>query len=356
MSSQTLSFGFSEKGELLRQALLQMELDLHSLQESSSELYQQLCARALQNWETLSTRFENYRLSVKKMPKELRQRDFVKSMLAEMERFEMRAQAHMAELRLSHGQSLENSTSGFSARFKEQINSLSAQITMLQQHPLINRYESGEMILSCHKNLQWGRKLGHMFCGLSFLYFVIFSGLPKTFIWTLVTAFLVWGFSLETIRHLNPRVNDWVCRVFKPVMREREKRAINSGIFYMLSMLLIYFIFPLNVAILTMLFIAVGDTAAGVVGVKWGRHKISKDVSWEGALACFITCAFMALIAHQYLFDGFILSGGFKLFFFCVVSGLIGAFAESSLKNWDDNLVMPILSAPGLFLLMQILS
>jgi dolichol kinase len=138
-------------------------------------------------------------------------------------------------------------------------------------------------------------------------------------------------------------------------MREREKRAINSGIFYMLSMLLIYFIFPLNVAILTMLFIAVGDTAAGVVGVKWGHHKISKDVSWEGTLACFITCNFMALIAHQYLFDGFIISG-FKLFFFCVVSGLIGAFAESSLKNWDDNLVMPILSAPGLWLLMQILS
>ena len=226
------------------------------------------------------------------------------------------------------------------------------QVRALEEHALIQKFLKGEKILGSRENIQWERKITHTFLGLSFLYLFVYSGWSSAQVWTLAGPFMALAFTLELARHLNPKINNWVWHVFGPMMRESEKTRVNAAVLYILSMAIVYLIFPIEVAMLTLLFIAVGDTVAGLVGIYWGRHKISSHVSAEGFLACFATCALLAALCAGVLFKSTLPLA--PLILFSLLGGLVGALAESSLQKLDDNLVMPLLSAPALWGLMKI--
>jgi dolichol kinase len=61
----------------------------------------------------------------------------------------------------------------------------------------------------------------------------------------------------------------------------------------------------------------------------------------------------LAFVSTQFLFIGTDMSL-IQLTAFSVFSGAIGAGAESSFKRLDDNLVMPLLSATGIWLLLKL--
>ncbi|MBI2981233.1 MAG: hypothetical protein HYY44_02855 [Deltaproteobacteria bacterium] len=238
--------------------------------------------------------------------------------------------------------------------FQIKVRHLSSLLVELETSPLVQKILRGEPLLANKKVIQWRRKLTHATMGLSFLYLFVFSGWPKAVVWGITAPFIFWAFGLETLRHLNPSVNRWVIRFFGSIMREGENEKINAAIFYIFSIGVVYFIFPIEVAALTLLFIAVGDPVAGIVGTLWGGHRISSHVSWEGAISCFLVCAALAALAAGRLFPDPI--GGWSLVAFSVLSGIVGAAAEASFKRLDDNLVMPLLSAPALWLLMKLFS
>src|SRR3989338_6105407 len=318
-----LSTKYQEASLIFRDLLGQFQKNLHDF------------PKHLQKWPET---FERYKASIREMPKVLRKRPFVKNMMAEIERIEK-----------------EIHQSGFSFEcLQTRAHQMGILVAELEEHPTVQKFLRGEPVLSSKKLLHWSRKITHAVLGVGFLYLVVYSGLPKTLVWGITGGFMLWSVSLETARHMSPRVNRWVMRSFGPIMREREKTKINSAIFYMFSIGVVYFTTPVEVAVLTLLFLAIGDPFAGIIGVVYGRSKISLHATLEGSLACFGACFGLALLGAGLLFDHNLT--GFSLLAFSLISGLIGALAEISFKKLDDNLIMPLLSAPSLWILMKLFS
>ncbi len=212
----------------------------------------------------------------------------------------------------------------------------------------------GSKLLSSRTHLQWRRKLFHTLSGLLGLWMYAYSGLSeKTVIFILATYFAS-AVLTEVVRRVWPSTNDTICRLMASVMRERERRQISSATWYLGSMLVVFLIFSKPIGTLTLFYIAVGDPVAGIVGTKWGKHRLANHVSQEGFAASWLICFLGTLFFMGTGIDSFQLSGG-VLLIFSILGGLIGAGSESLLKQWDDNLTIPLLSAPSLWLLTHLL-
>lgn len=359
--AQSLSIDFRQASLSLKELLDQLQEDISALNLSSTELFHGLKQNLLLSWKNWEVTVKNYKISLQNMPKELRRRNIIKQLSKELEDFETHARCFLTEIKETSFQDFRRSLNRhireadlYLKGVQSRMHQMAESVASLEEHPLVQKFLRGEPVLASRENMQWARKVSHTSLGLLFLYVFVYSGWSKTVLWTLAGGFILWAFVLETARHLNPRVNEWVCRYFRPIMREREKTKINSAMFFIVSMVIVYFVFPIEVTMLTMLFLAVGDPLAGIVGVYWGKRKLSPHVSLEGSLACFTACAALAALCAGVLFSTTL--SLLPLLVFSLISGLIGALTESSFKKLDDNLVMPLLSAPLLWSLMHLFS
>lgn len=354
-----LTTDFYQASLSLKDLLDRLHGDISTLSPSSKEVFQKIKEDLLKSWKTWPDTLKNYKLFIQKMPKELRQRAVIKQTLRDIETFEVDIRNFLSDVKNSSfpafrqtvDQKLKDANT-YIKGIQIRIKTIKLQIADLEENSLVQKFLRGETVLSSKKNIQWARKIMHASLGILFLYTFVYSGWSQTLTWTLAGGFILWAFSLETWRHINPKVNQWVCRYFRPIMREAEKTKINSAIFYIISMAFVYILFPLNVTVLAMLFIAIGDPIASIVGIKWGRRKLSSHVSLEGFLACTGSCALLAFVSAGYLFNVHLAL--IPLLLFSLIAGFVGALAEASLKKLDDNLVMPILSAPALWGLMKL--
>lgn len=356
--SIALKRDFSMASEVLQGVLINLQSDLQQFCKSTHDAYVKNQVKLAENLNKWKQNLESYQVAIQKMPKELRKREIVKGILKDLEKFDIEFNKGIAQVKELPFEEYKNNFQKWlevqNSHFQDlqlSAQSVASRLSELDSHPLIQKCLRGETILSSRKNIQWGRKVGHALFGIFFAYLFVFASISKPVIYSLTAVFVLWAFSLEYARHVNPKVNEWVCKYFKPVMRENEKNKINSAIFYMVSMLLVYFIFPIQVSFITILFLAVGDTVAGVIGVYFGKRKLTEHVSLEGFMACWATCSFLALFSLGLFFDFEFFS--LKPYLFALMAGFCGAVAEGSFKKIDDNFVMPMISAPLLLLLLK---
>jgi dolichol kinase len=87
-----------------------------------------------------------------------------------------------------------------------------------------------------------------------------------------------------------------------------------------------FVVFPKPIAILAMLYAGLGDTAAALVGKRWGTHRVRWGKSLEGATAALFVNAVMGIAIP-----------GVPM-----IAALLGAFAAATLEflplPLDDNL------------------
>ena len=82
---------------------------------------------------------------------------------------------------------------------------------------------------------------------------------------------------------------------FGHMLRMHEKDGkLTGATWVMFGSVITILLFPKPVAIIALIFMSLGDTAAGLVGQRFGKHKIW-DKSWEGFLAGLIICVAIAL-------------------------------------------------------------
>jgi len=223
-------------------------------------------------------------------------------------------------------------------------------IKNFQLDPFIQKVLASGRELASKKDLQWSRKLFHTANGLIGFYFWGYSGLADWIILSVLGIYFLYALTTEIIRRKYPAYNRWMIKTIGWMMREHEKTTISSATYYISTMFFVMLVFPKEVSLLTLFYVAVGDTFAGIVGVLWGRHKITQKVSFEGAFACFAVCALATYLIITTGLPGFTLTGH-NAILFSISGGLIAALAEGSFKKYDDNLVMPLISAPLLTLL-----
>ncbi|HDS01438.1 MAG TPA: hypothetical protein ENO22_15105 [candidate division Zixibacteria bacterium] len=135
----------------------------------------------------------------------------------------------------------------------------------------------------------------------------------------------------------------FLVKVLGSMIRPKEKEGFTGASYILSTDFLVILLFDKPVAIAAIAYIALGDTAAAMVGRRWGFHRYG-DKSIEGSLAFFIVTA-GAGIGFHYLYPG-------ALPVIAAVAGAaVATIVEAMTVRSDDNMTVPIVS--GLF--MQIL-
>ena len=128
-------------------------------------------------------------------------------------------------------------------------------------------------------------------------------------------------------------------RTFGFMTRPEERRRPTGATYLLIGTLLAAVLFPPTVAILAMLFLILGDSAAAFAGRRYGRTPIGHK-SLEGTLACFIVCLLIALPAG--------VNGATAL-----TGAAVAALAE--LIPWtfiNDNIAIPLFSGAAMTLML----
>lgn len=147
---------------------------------------------------------------------------------------------------------------------------------------------------------------------------------------------------VELLKWLYPPFSELFFRFFKPVLRSHERKgAITGATYFIVSTLLCVIFFEKHLAIVCIFFMVLGDTAAALVGKKWGHTKLIGKKSLEGSTACFTICAMISL------------------FWLNPIVGLIGALvatlAELLPLRIDDNLTVPLISGTVMHFMLKFL-
>ena len=122
-------------------------------------------------------------------------------------------------------------------------------------------------------------------------------GLPRDWVLAVFLLMTVAMFMLEFIR----RSDLWAARLFHrcvgETLRSEEKGpALLGAPHYCAASLCCVYFFPREVAVLGLLYLAIGDTAASLVGMRWGRMRIGRK-SLEGLAACWVACSAVGFTA-----------------------------------------------------------
>ena len=138
---------------------------------------------------------------------------------------------------------------------------------------------------------------------------------------------------LELARSRSSVLNDWFLAHFS-VLLKREERGRWLGSTYLLASTLVAFLaFDKYVAILALLFLAVGDPVAAVIGERMGRIRLGKK-SLEGTLG---------FLVASLVVGGLVVGGGADIPFSAVLLGAaVGALVELAALPPDDNLTVPL--------------
>lgn len=146
---------------------------------------------------------------------------------------------------------------------------------------------------------------------------------------------------LDVFRLWVPSVNALSLKLFGKIMRREELRSITGNSFYVLGMLVLVVFFPKPVVMLSLIFLALGDPSAAVVGTLYGRRKILGKKSLEGSLANFALCG-LAVFVLGLSYFGYSSDHALRL---ALIGGAISMIAELLPLPIDDNFTIPVSSA-----------
>ena len=148
--------------------------------------------------------------------------------------------------------------------------------------------------------------------------------------------------ALEVGRRRLPVLNGWFQARFGVLMKQSESSQVLGSTYMAAASLIVYLFFEKELAILALMYIAVGDPLAGVLGKRYGRVKIgSKSV--EGTLAFAVGAGAVGC--------GMV-AGGLDVPYWVALGGAgVGALVELLPSPLDDNLTVPPVSGAFMWLL-----
>lgn len=194
--------------------------------------------------------------------------------------------------------------------------------------------------LPLRSDLHIARKVWHIVTGLAIIACYM-GGLPQTTCIAILSSIFVGGLGLEVVRLRNPELNEKLVRTFGVLMRSHEVNRISGMPYYVASSVLAIAIFPRPVAILSLLYLALGDPLASLFGILYRERsvKIFNGKSLHGTAAGYVVCALATWI---YLRS----TGmhGLDLIRLTLLGGFAGALAELLPLDLDDNLTIPMVS------------
>jgi dolichol kinase len=195
------------------------------------------------------------------------------------------------------------------------------------------------------KNFEILRKCWHTLFGLIIVGVFLSHFFSKETFSLLLFLLFISSLIFEYFRTSNHGFNKVVLQFTKSIMRKHELNSVSGLPYYLLGCFIVVFFCSMPVAILSILYLAIGDSFASFSGRKWGELslKFKNGKSLIGLIGAIISCN---LIGFLYLSN--YCSYSFKdNLFISLIGGIIGGVAES-INILDDNLFVPVFS--GFFL------
>lgn len=180
-----------------------------------------------------------------------------------------------------------------------------------------------------------GRKFYHLLGGLLLL--AIFYGLERRQAFLVYALLLAVILAFDLLRLRYGPFNEWALDRLGTLLRSSESETISGSPSYIVGVAATLYLFELPIATAAVLFLAVGDLAATLVGEAWGSTRFGSK-SIEGT-AAFIVAGFLAGIAARLLGPGVplpVLAAG-------AVTGSIVEILTP--RHTNDNLTVPLISA-----------
>lgn len=194
--------------------------------------------------------------------------------------------------------------------------------------------------LKTRSHMQIMRRVFHMFTGtaIATLYWVSFSHSQMVHFLGTIACVL---YLVEQIRISYPETAAKLLPFTKFVMRAEEQLKESAMMPYAMAVLLTIITFPKPVALVGIYTLAFADPLSAIIGIKYGRHKISEHRSYEGSAAFFIATFVATLLVLASFTGGFT----FMVFLVSVLMGIFCTTFDLIPLNIDDNLTIPIFTA-----------
>jgi dolichol kinase len=199
--------------------------------------------------------------------------------------------------------------------------------------------------LKPRSDVHMARKIWHFVSVIGLA--ICYHNMPRGLALFILAFFAIAAVAVESSRQHNATVNKWVIKVFKPVMRENEKKGWAGLTYLVLGVLILVALFPKHIVTLSLLFLAIADPVASYFGIRFGKDRLFGRKSLQGSSAAFFACAVVAMgyyFASNLMVDRLLIVG--------ILSGLVGAVSEAiPIGRLDDNLVLPVMSAALLWVI-----
>lgn len=194
------------------------------------------------------------------------------------------------------------------------------------------------------------RKLWHISCGaIGIISYYHFDFPLEVYGWIAFAIGLI-GFGLDFLRLKRPKFNRMAFRILGPILRKSEAQSFSGLPFYAIGVAISIYFYPTDIAVLSIFFLVLADPMASMIGVTFGKENILPNKSFQGSLACFLTCYFITM-AYTWDIEG--AGTGVMGFAFC--AALSGTISELfSAFNIDDNLTIPVVGGAGMLLANQL--
>ncbi len=184
----------------------------------------------------------------------------------------------------------------------------------------------------------YSRSLFHVCCGLGVLCLVQFVFTPTSM---LITALSAAGFAwtLEITRRIFPGWNDILLKILGPIAHPHESWRVNSATWYTTALCILAMLGNPMVGSLGVIILGFADPAAGLIGRRWGIHRLVNGRSVEGTVT-FAVVGFVAAMAVMTIFYPAI-----ALSHAAAISGVgavVGAIVELYSRRIDDNISIPV--------------
>ncbi|NUN12054.1 MAG: hypothetical protein HUU55_00305 [Myxococcales bacterium] len=183
------------------------------------------------------------------------------------------------------------------------------------------------------------RSFFHFGTGLVVLFLMmhVFSGQKA---WMIAAwSFTAWAWSMELLRRYSKLTNRILMWAFGPIAHPHEHHRVNSATWYGTALALLSLFAPPEAATTGVIVLAAADPMAGWVGRNWGKHKITRSKTMEGALAFGVTAFLFTMLLFSVYFGGLAWPDRLVL---AGVAAVSGALAELFTGGLDDNFTIPL--------------
>jgi dolichol kinase len=162
----------------------------------------------------------------------------------------------------------------------------------------------------------------------SILIVLVYAFMGKQACQILLITYLVMALGIEHLR----LDRGFKLPVLHVVLRQKEKAAIGSYVYFTIGALIVVSVFSKNVAFAAILMTTFGDMSAALIGKRFGKIRIDNGKSIEGCIAEFLVDLAIAVV----LLGNPLIS---------LIMALVATYVETTFVKIDDNLAIPIFSA-----------